>query len=153
MFLINKMLGTKMDKEGSQQINELGAWKTALLMLPCSKEPWYLKWKEFNTVMWLGHFTFIAGVICYLEGPLVDLVWGCFLLVNHIIPGNFGGGQKRCVDSLGEEEPRQGDKAQIQSCEGASLGLFVLSVCAVGFLPKPEMQYDKKRKRSMLTLT
>jgi hypothetical protein len=85
MFLVDKTPGTKTDEEGPSR-HTIGAKNTSPLIRPRSKEPWYLKWKESNTVMWLGHFAFIAGSICYLQGALVDLAWARFSLVDHVIP-------------------------------------------------------------------
>ena len=85
MFLVDKTPGTKTVEEGPSR-HAIGAKETSFLMRPRSKEPWYLKWKESNAVMWLGHFAFIAGAICYLQGALVDLAWARCSLVDHDIP-------------------------------------------------------------------
>ncbi len=59
-----------------------------------SKEPWYRRFRESNAVMWLGHFTFIAGASCYLEDALIDLTWARFSLIDNVIP----------VDVLGADD-------------------------------------------------
>jgi hypothetical protein len=88
MFLFDKTPGTKADEKGPPR-HTIGAKETSPLMQPRSREPWYFKWKESNTLMWLGHFAFIAGAICYLQGALVDFAWARFSLVDHVIPGEI----------------------------------------------------------------
>jgi hypothetical protein len=90
-FLVNhKPPGTKTtDEEGpTRQHHDIGAKKNSSPppTPPPSGEPWYLKWKESNAAMWLGHFTFILGAIFYLKCAWVDLDWIHFARVTQIVP-------------------------------------------------------------------
>jgi hypothetical protein len=99
MFLVDKTPGTKeaTDEGGGPPRQQHDMWAkkqpSPLMITSPSRssrgESWYLKWKESNAVMWLGHFAFIAGAICYLQGALVDLDWARFSLVDHFIPGDI----------------------------------------------------------------
>ncbi len=84
-FLANKPPGMKTDEKGPPR-HAIGAKETSPLMQPRSREPWYLKWKESNAVMWLAHFTFIGGAIFYLKCAWVDLAWIRFARIDQIIP-------------------------------------------------------------------
>jgi hypothetical protein len=77
--------GTTTDEEGLPR-HAIGAKKTFPPTPPPSREPWCLMWKESNAVMWLGHFTFIAGAIFYLECAWVDLAWIQFARIDQNIP-------------------------------------------------------------------
>ena len=99
MFLVDKTPGTKeaTDEGGGPPRRHHDMWakkQPSPLMITrpsrsSRRESWYLKWKESNAVMWLGHFAFVAGAICYLQGALVDLDWARFSLVHHVIPGDI----------------------------------------------------------------
>ena len=77
--------GTMTGEEGPPR-DAFGAKKASPPTPPPLREPWHLKWKESNAVMWLGHFTFIAGAIFYLKCAWVELAWIQFARVDHIIP-------------------------------------------------------------------
>ena len=100
MFLVDKTPGTRGTDEGGGPPRRHDMWakkqpcSPLMIMSPSRSRSsggpsWYLKWKDSNAVMWLGHFAFIAGSLCYLQGALVDLDWARFSLVDHVIPGEI----------------------------------------------------------------